>query len=52
MAGRSFLDWPFLDGSHRKLFAALDEWCGENDAALGFARRAPPSNGYTGKFVR
>lgn len=27
MADRSFLDWPFLDDSHRELGVRLDEWC-------------------------
>lgn len=27
MADRSFLDWPFLDDSHRDLALRLDEWC-------------------------
>ena len=27
MADRSFLDWPFLDDGHRKLAAALEDWC-------------------------
>ncbi len=27
MADRSFLDWPFLDESHRDLAARLEEWC-------------------------
>jgi acyl-CoA dehydrogenase len=27
MADRSFLDWPFLDDSHRRLAGDLDAWC-------------------------
>jgi acyl-CoA dehydrogenase len=27
MADRSFLDWPFLNDSHRRLAEALDDWC-------------------------
>jgi acyl-CoA dehydrogenase len=27
MADRSFLDWPFLDDSHRDLALRLDAWC-------------------------
>lgn len=27
MADRSFLDWPFLDDSHRDLAVRLDDWC-------------------------
>lgn len=27
MADRSFLDWPFLDDSHRALAANLEAWC-------------------------
>lgn len=27
MADRSFLDWPFLDDSHRTLAADLEAWC-------------------------
>jgi acyl-CoA dehydrogenase len=27
MADRSFLDWPFLDDSHRSLGIELDAWC-------------------------
>lgn len=27
MADRSFLDWPFLDDSHRALAADLEAWC-------------------------
>jgi len=30
MADRSFLDWPFLDASHRTLGETLDAWCVEN----------------------
>jgi acyl-CoA dehydrogenase len=29
MADRSFLDWPFLNDSHRRLAEALDDWCRE-----------------------
>jgi acyl-CoA dehydrogenase len=31
MADRSYLDWPFFDGSHRKLAKELDEWCRQTD---------------------
>ena len=27
MPDRSFLDWPFLDDTHRELAAALESWC-------------------------
>jgi acyl-CoA dehydrogenase len=27
MADKSFLDWPFLDDSHRELANRLDDWC-------------------------
>jgi acyl-CoA dehydrogenase len=27
MSDRSFLEWPFFDDSHRRLAAALEEWC-------------------------
>jgi acyl-CoA dehydrogenase len=27
MGDRSFLDWPFLDDSHRELADALEDWC-------------------------
>ena len=30
MADRSFLDWPFLEPSHRVLGETLDAWCAEN----------------------
>ncbi len=30
MADRSFLDWPFLDDSHRSLGIELDAWCTAN----------------------
>ncbi|MFN3473730.1 MAG: acyl-CoA dehydrogenase family protein [Blastomonas sp.] len=30
MADRSFLDWPFLDDSHRSLGIELDTWCAAN----------------------
>jgi len=30
MADRSFLDWPFLDDSHRSLGIELDAWCAAN----------------------
>jgi acyl-CoA dehydrogenase len=30
MADRSFLDWPFLDDSHRSLGMELDAWCAAN----------------------
>lgn len=30
MADRSFLDWPFLDDSHRSLGFELDAWCAAN----------------------
>ena len=30
MPDRSFLEWPFLDDTHRKLSAALDAWCDKN----------------------
>jgi len=30
MADRSFLDWPFLDDSHRRLAAELEDWCAAN----------------------
>ncbi|WAC22524.1 acyl-CoA dehydrogenase family protein [Blastomonas sp. SL216] len=30
MADRSFLDWPFLDDSHRSLGIELDVWCAAN----------------------
>lgn len=30
MADRSFLEWPFLEPSHRALGEALDAWCAEN----------------------
>ncbi len=33
MADRSFLDWPFLDDSHRDLAARLEEWCVAEDLA-------------------
>lgn len=29
MANRTFLDWPFFDDSHRRLFDDLDRWCAE-----------------------
>lgn len=30
MADRSFLDWPFLEDSHRQLAARLEDWCAAN----------------------
>ena len=33
MADRSFLDWPFLDNSHRDLAARLEKWCVAEDMA-------------------
>ena len=30
MADRSFLDWPFLEPSHRVLGETLDAWCAQN----------------------
>ena len=33
MADRSFLDWPFLDDSHRDLAARLEAWCVAEDLA-------------------
>lgn len=27
MPDRTFLDWPFFDGAHRKLAPALEDWC-------------------------
>lgn len=30
MADRTFLDWPFLDDSHRKLADDLEAWCAAN----------------------
>lgn len=30
MTDRSFLDWPFLDDSHRALADALETWCAAN----------------------
>jgi acyl-CoA dehydrogenase len=30
MADRSFLDWPFLDDSHRALAAKLEAWCADS----------------------
>ena len=30
MADRSFLDWPFLDDTHRALADDLERWCGEH----------------------
>lgn len=33
MADRSFLDWPFLDDSHRDLAARLEKWCVAEDLA-------------------
>jgi acyl-CoA dehydrogenase len=29
MSDKSYLDWPFLEDSHRKLKADLDDWCGQ-----------------------
>ncbi len=29
MSDKSYLDWPFLEDSHRKLKAGLDDWCGQ-----------------------
>ena len=34
MADTSFLDWPFLDASHRDLAVRLDEWCARELSAL------------------
>lgn len=31
MADKTYLDWPFLDNSHRKLKSALDAWCAQYD---------------------
>ena len=30
MADRTFLDWPFLDATHRALAAELESWCAAN----------------------
>ena len=35
MADRSFLDWPFLDDSHRALAERLEEWCRTTLEPLG-----------------
>jgi len=35
MADTSFLDWPFLDDSHRDLALRLDAWCAAELAPLG-----------------
>jgi acyl-CoA dehydrogenase len=35
MADRSFLDWPFLDDSHRALAERLEDWCQHSLAPLG-----------------
>jgi acyl-CoA dehydrogenase len=46
VADRSFLDWPFLDDSHRRLADTLQEWCRselageEEDAEVDDACRA------------
>jgi len=34
MPDPSYLEWPFLDESHRALKAELDQWCESNAAAL------------------
>jgi acyl-CoA dehydrogenase len=34
MADKSFLDWPFLDDSHRTLAQDLDAWCASEIATL------------------
>lgn len=33
MADRSFLDWPFLDDSHRRLATELELWCADHIAS-------------------
>ncbi|WP_439532180.1 acyl-CoA dehydrogenase family protein [Polymorphobacter sp.] len=35
MADRSFLDWPFLDDSHRALAERLEDWCVQELASPG-----------------
>ncbi len=35
MADRSFLDWPFLDDSHRALAERLEDWCVQTLVPLG-----------------
>ena len=34
MPDSSYLEWPFLDDSHRALKAELDQWCEANSSAL------------------
>ncbi len=34
MPDSSYLEWPFLDDSHRALKAELDQWCEANSTAL------------------
>lgn len=34
MPDSSYLEWPFLDDSHRALKTELDQWCEANSAAL------------------
>lgn len=34
MPDSSYLDWPFLDASHRELKIELDHWCAENAELL------------------
>lgn len=34
MADRSFLDWPFLDASHRALYERVDDWAAQQGVNL------------------
>jgi acyl-CoA dehydrogenase len=38
MPDSSYLEWPFLDGSHRRLKAELDQWCETSSALLAPAQ--------------